>query len=231
MPLAAGRSAGDDSETERLLSGLRSGPSSPSGRGSETPSPPTEEADLEPDVALTSAESGPGGASADPDEEEGEEEEAPEWADPEFIAMHAPSRRTRGGVARTEAESRGSALRTRRAVGVPDKADAAAATRSGAAGSSTAPPPGSIRKVLIVGAGYAGISAARTLTDMGYSVRAHHHRHHRAAHAARRRCPLRHTRTRAHARAGCMRPHASRARSPPTTHPAPPTSHRPLGLS
>jgi len=104
------------------------------------------------------------------DESEGIEEELPEWADPEFIAANAPSKRTRGGIARSEAESRGLALRTRRATGGGDKLDAVSAGRSGAAQSAADPLPGGIRKVLVIGAGYAGISAARTLTDLGYTV-------------------------------------------------------------
>ena len=149
------RHSADDDETRELLAGLHSGPPSEV-RG--TPSPPTEDAELEVDAARSSM--------ADDEDEE----ELPEWADPEFIAANAPSNRTRGGIARSEAESRGSALRTRRAVGGGDKLDAASAGRSGAAQSAAAPLPGGICKVLVIGAGYAGISAARTLTDLGYTV-------------------------------------------------------------
>ena len=131
------------------------------GRSRDSPSPPTEE------VSRAARGGGASSSSNEEEEDEGEEEELPEWADPEFIAEHAPSKRTRGGIARSEAESRGSALRTRRAVGAPT---ARTSERGGAAAAGAPSPPGAVKKVLIVGAGYAGISAARTLVDLGYQV-------------------------------------------------------------
>ena len=153
-PLSTRHSA-DGEEARKLIAGLHSGPPSEV-RG--TPSPPAEDAELEVDAQRP--------AMADDEDEE----EFPEWADPEFIAANGPSNRTRGGIARSEAESRGLALRTRRATGGGDKLDAVSAGRSGAAQSAADPLPGGIRKVLVIGAGYAGISAARTLTDLGYTV-------------------------------------------------------------
>ena len=142
-----------DDETQALLANCHSGPPS-----RDTPSPPTEE--------ISRAAAGGAGSSSSFDEEEGEEEELPEWAAPEFIAENAPSKRTRGGIARTEAEARGSALRTRRAVGAP----AGRSSARGASSASAAAPPGAVKKVIVVGAGYAGITAARTLIDFGYQV-------------------------------------------------------------
>jgi hypothetical protein len=126
-----------------------------------------------------------GASSAAAGEEEGEEEEGEEEEeeDPEAVAAamaaDAICRRTRTAVQRATEESRGSALRTRRAEqqrqggdGGPVYAPVSARSSSRRAGADAAstPPPGGVRRVLVVGAGYAGISAARTLTDLGYTV-------------------------------------------------------------
>ena len=150
----------EDSDSELpAASAIRA--SRQSSRQSGTPSPPTE------DFVKTEEEY---------DEDEGEEEELPEWADPAFIAANAPSKRTRGGQERAALEARGSALRTRRAVGASDAPAPSMYSAGGRSGSRSMDklpavvPEGAIKKVLIVGAGYAGISAARTLSDLGYQV-------------------------------------------------------------
>ena len=113
------------------------------------------------------------------EEEEGEEEEEDPEAVAAAIAADAICRRTRTAVQRASEESRGSALRTRRAEqhqrqggGGPIYAPVSARSSSRRAGADAAStlPPGGVRRVLVVGAGYAGISAARTLTDLGYTV-------------------------------------------------------------
>ena len=91
-------------------------------------------------------------AEDDEDEDEGEELE--------IDLEDVPARRTRGGIERSAVEARGSALRTRRAIGAQQQAD----------GSSPAAAANKIRKVIVVGAGYAGITAAKTLRELGYSV-------------------------------------------------------------
>ena len=100
-------------------------------------------------------------------------DQLPAWADPAFIAANAPSRRTRSGISRSQAESRGSAMRTRRASISRKPALGSAVRRSTslATGVVAALPAGEVRKVIVIGAGYAGISAARTLADFGYTVR------------------------------------------------------------
>jgi len=81
-----------------------------------------------------------------------------------LIAADAPARRTRGAEQRSIDESRGSALRTRRAEQRRGGSSTSVSTNFAAA------TPRNVRRVIVVGAGYAGITAARTLTSMGYSV-------------------------------------------------------------
>jgi hypothetical protein len=136
--------------------------------------------DPQPSRTLTGGASSAAAGDEEGEEEEGEEEEE---EDPEAVAAamaaDAICRRTRTAVQRATEESRGSALRTRRAEqqrqggdGGPVYAPVSARSSSRRAGADAAstPPPGGVRRVLVVGAGYAGISAARTLTDLGYSV-------------------------------------------------------------
>jgi hypothetical protein len=138
--------------------------------------------DPQPSRTLTGGASSAAAGDEEGEEEEGEEEEE---EDPEAVAAamaaDAICRRTRTAVQRATEESRGSALRTRRAeqqrqggdgggpVYAPVSARSSSSRRAGADAAST-PPPGGVRRVLVVGAGYAGISAARTLTDLGYTV-------------------------------------------------------------
>ena len=136
--------------------------------------------DPQPSRTLTGGASSAAAGDEEGEEEEGEEEEE---EDPEAVAAamaaDAICRRTRTAVQRATEESRGSALRTRRAEqqrqggdGGPVYAPVSARSSSRRAGADAAstPPPGGVRRVLVVGAGYAGISAARTLTDLGYTV-------------------------------------------------------------
>ena len=136
--------------------------------------------DPQPSRTLTGGASSAAAGDEEGEEEEGEEEEED---DPEAVAAamaaDAICRRTRTAVQRATEESRGSALRTRRAEqqrqggdGGPVYAPVSARSSSRRAGADAAstPPPGGVRRVLVVGAGYAGISAARTLTDLGYTV-------------------------------------------------------------
>ena len=136
--------------------------------------------DPQPSRTLTGGASSAAAGDEEGEEEEGEEEEE---EDPEAVeaamAADAICRRTRTAVQRATEESRGSALRTRRAEqqrqgdgGGPIYAPVSARSSSRRAGADAAstPPPGGVRRVLVVGAGYAGISAARTLTDLGYTV-------------------------------------------------------------
>ena len=136
--------------------------------------------DPQPSRTLTGGASSAAAGDEEGEEEEGEEEEE---EDPEAVAAamaaDAICRRTRTAVQRATEESRGSALRTRRAEqqrqgdgGGPVYAPVSARSSSRRAGADAAstPPPGGVRRVLVVGAGYAGISAPRTLTDLGYTV-------------------------------------------------------------
>ena len=136
--------------------------------------------DPQPSRTLTGGASSAAAGDEEGEEEEGEEEEE---EDPEAVAAamaaDAICRRTRTAVQRATEESRGSALRTRRAEqqrqgdgGGPIYAPVSARSSSRRAGADAAStlPPGGVRRVLVVGAGYAGISAARTLTDLGYTV-------------------------------------------------------------
>ena len=170
------QAAADDEVTASLDGAVRSG--APSPRDS-TESPPTEDTDaaVHPSEAPLAKASSAAAAAAAEEEEEGEEEgeEEEEEIDWEAIAADAPCTRTRHAVVRKKEEQRGSALRTRRALGSMSAAAAAASSdrrASGRAGDSAAakPPAGAIRRVIVVGAGYAGISCARALHDLGYSV-------------------------------------------------------------
>ena len=135
--------------------------------------------DPQPSRTLTGASLLAAAGNAGGEEEEGEEEEEDPEAVAAAIAADAICRRTRTAVQRASEESRGSALRTRRAEqhqrqggGGPIYAPVSARSSSRRAGADAAStlPPGGVRRVLVVGAGYAGISAARTLTDLGYTV-------------------------------------------------------------
>ena len=95
-------------------------------------------------------------AKDDEGEGEGEEEEE------EDLVIEA--RQTRAAQQRAELVSKGAALRTRGAVEQHQR-------ESHKRPASDAV-PGGVKRVVVVGAGYAGISAARTLSDLGYSVRA-----------------------------------------------------------
>ena len=137
--------------------------------------------DPQPSRTLTGGASSAAAGDEEGEEEEGEEEEEDPEAVAAAMAADAICRRTRTAVQRATEESRGSALRTRRAeqqrqggdgggpVYAPVSARSSSSRRAGADAAST-PPPGGVRRVLVVGAGYAGISAARTLTDLGYTV-------------------------------------------------------------
>jgi len=135
--------------------------------------------DPQPSRTLTGGASSAAAGDEEGEEEEGEEEEEDPEAVAAAMAADAICRRTRTAVQRATEESRGSALRTRRAEqqrqggdGGPVYAPVSARSSSRRAGADAAstPPPGGVRRVLVVGAGYAGISAARTLTDLGYTV-------------------------------------------------------------
>ena len=187
-----------DSEVDMVM--LASGPNSP--RDTDTASPPTEGVEEEPEVSPRSRPrqdtKGEGEGEGEEDEGEEEDEEEIDW---EAIAADAPSRRTRTACARAAVESRGSALRTRRALGTGSHqaaTGAASTTRASAAASTsgaTAEPSGGISRVLVVGAGYAGIAAARTLTDLGYKASGQRTRARSAVYHARvrKRCEARFT--------------------------------------
>lgn len=74
----------------------------------------------------------------------------------EYDESEAPARRTRGALVEAAATARGAALRTR------FKGEG----REGLLSAAPVVAP----KVIVVGAGFAGIAAARTLTDLGYQV-------------------------------------------------------------
>ncbi len=82
-----------------------------------------------------------------------------------------PAFRTRGKLVQAAQEARGLALRTRHAV-MAQPSPSAASTSSGQAGrpAVAAKPLVKPPRVLVVGAGYAGIACARQLADMGYVV-------------------------------------------------------------
>ena len=98
------------------------------------------------------------------DDEEGEEEGEEEEIDWEAIAADAPSRRTRGGL---------SARRWRHAARrcAHDARPARSRRITGRAARRRPRPCGRQHsKVIVIGAGYAGITAAKTLREFGYTV-------------------------------------------------------------